>query len=190
MVRPGRVALGGGASISLSKGRSVAYKGRFRELSAWQCSPYRVLSRMEKEGLIEAPKQRRPLQKRLFALFSHQLTDLQRNDAHRSLGVAEFVWLPPGLQALWRQIPAELEGIDGYLSPFKEWLAAEGRAGDYVLIQGDFGATWIMVNHAFQLGLVPVYSTTERQAGETITADGAVQLVHHFRHRRFRRYGA
>lgn len=36
-----------------------------------------------------------------------------------------------------------------------------------------------MVNHAFKLGLVPVYATTERQAEETIAADGAVQLVHH-----------
>jgi hypothetical protein len=86
-------------------------------------------------------------------------------------------------------VPADLEGIDGYLAPIKDWLAQEGKAGDYILIQGDFGATWIMVNHAFKLGLVPVYSTTERQAEQTIAADGAVQLIHHFRHRRFRRYG-
>ncbi len=140
--------------------------------------------------MSETLKQCRSLQKRMFALFNHQPTDLQRNDAHRSLGVAEFVCLPPELQALWRQVPANLEAIDGYLAPIKDWLAAEGRAKDFVLIQGDFGATWIMVNHAFKLGLVPVYSTTERQAEETIAADGTVQLVHTFRHRRFRRYGA
>ena len=87
-------------------------------------------------------------------------------------------------------MPADLEEIDGYLAPLKEWLSTKAGTEDYVLIQGDFGATWIMVKHAFALGLVPVYSTTERQAAETVAADGAVQLVHTFRHRRFRRYGA
>jgi hypothetical protein len=125
----------------------------------------------------------------LFAIFNHTLTEAQVADARSRLGVKRIVSPPEELQALWRQVPADLEGIDGYLAPLKDWLAGEARAGDYVLIQGDFGATWIMVNHAFQLGLVPVYSTTERQAEETITGDGAVRLVHHFQHRRFRRYG-
>ena len=124
-----------------------------------------------------------------IVLFNHQLTSAQETDTRKHLDVERIV-LPPGeLQAMWRQVPADLEGIDGYLAPVKDWLSAEGRPGDFVLIQGDFGATWIMVNHAFKLGLVPVYSTTERQAEETITDDGTVRLVHHFRHRRFRRYG-
>lgn len=144
---------------------------------------------MEKDALSEAPMQRRPLPKSMFVLFNHQLNDLQRNDARRSLGVAEFVCPPPELQALWRQVPADLEAIAEYLSPLMDWMAKAGQVGDYVLIQGDFGATYMMVNFAFELGLVPVYSTTERQAEETVAEDGAVRLVHTFRHRRFRRYG-
>ena len=124
-----------------------------------------------------------------FVIFNHTLTPFQVADALDRLGVGCTVKPPARLQNLWRQVPADLEGIDGYLAPVKDWLAAEGRPGDFVLVQGDFGATWIMVNHAFKLGLVPVYSTTERQAEETITGDGAVRLVHHFQHRRFRRYG-
>jgi hypothetical protein len=127
--------------------------------------------------------------KKLFHIFNHTLTEAQFDDARNRLGVECIVSPPKRLQNLWCQVPADLEGIDGYLAPVKDWLAAEGRPGDFVLVQGDFGATWIMINHAFKLGLVPVYSTTERQAEETITGDGAVRLVHHFRHRRFRRYG-
>jgi len=126
---------------------------------------------------------------KLLLFFNHKLTDLQTSDAHEQLVVERIVSPPDRLQNLWCQVPADLEGIEGYLAPVKDWLAAEGRPGDFVLVQGDFGATWIMVNHAFKLGLVPVYSTSERQAEETITDDGAVKLVHHFRHRRFRRYG-
>lgn len=129
------------------------------------------------------------MEKKLFHIFNHTLTEAQVDDARNWLGVKRIVSPPEELQALWRQVPADPEGIDGYLAPLKDWLAQEARARDFVLIQGDFGATWIMVNHAFALGLVPVYSTTERQAEETVAADGAVQLVHHFRHRRFRRYG-
>ena len=124
-----------------------------------------------------------------FIFFNHTLTKAQVDDARNRLCVERIVSPPERLRNLWRQVPADLEGIDGYLAPVKDWLAAEGRPGDFVLVQGDFGATWIMVNHAFKLGLVPVYSTTERQAEETITGDGAVRLVHHFQHRRFRRYG-
>jgi hypothetical protein len=129
------------------------------------------------------------MEMKLLQIFNHTLTSQQEADARERLGVERIVLPPERLQKLWRQVPADLVGIDGYLAPVKDWLAAEGRPGDFVLVQGDFGATWIMVNHAFKLGLVPVYSTTERQAEETITGDGAVRLVHHFRHRRFRRYG-
>jgi len=128
--------------------------------------------------------------KRIFIIFNHSLTDIQETDARDHLGVERIISPPGELQSLWRQVPADFEGIDGYLAPVKDWLSVQGRPEDFVLIQGDFGATWIMVNHAFKLGLVPVYSTTERLAEETITGDGAVRLVHHFRHRRFRRYGA
>lgn len=128
--------------------------------------------------------------KRIFIIFNHSLTDIQETDARDHLGVERIISPPGELQSLWRQVPADFEGIDGYLAPVKDWLSVQGRPGDFVLVQGDFGATWIMVNHAFKLGLVPVYSTTERLAEETITGDGAVRLVHHFRHRRFRRYGA
>ena len=41
-----------------------------------------------------------------------------------------------------------------------------------------------MIDYALVLGLVPVYSTTEHQAEETVAADGAVNPVHKFRHRR------
>ena len=61
--------------------------------------------------------------------------------------------------------------------------------GDYALIQGDFGACYIMVNFAFEQGLIPIYSTTVREAIEEPKDDGSVKLVHQFNHQIFRRYG-
>jgi hypothetical protein len=125
----------------------------------------------------------------LFLLFNHQFTPEQEADARRSLWVKRTVSLPADLQDLWSNIPPDRPAIRDYLQPIRDWLKQEATPGDYVLIQGDFGACWLMVNFSLELGLIPVYSTTERQAAEEHQPDGSVELVHHFRHRIFRRYG-
>lgn len=127
--------------------------------------------------------------KTLYLLFNHTLTAAQKADAHESLGVDRIEDLPPALKESWRRVPAEVAEIGGYLKPFKKWLTEKARPKDPVLIQGDFGATYIMVAFAFERSLVPVYSTTERFAEEHHLADGTVQVTHHFKHRIFRKYG-
>jgi len=126
---------------------------------------------------------------KLFAIFNHEITDIQKKDARDFLGVDAIEDLPDDLKALWSDIPPELQEIRGYLSPVIEWLEGHAARGDYVLIQGDFGACYIMVNFALNKGLVPVYSTTRRDAVEEHLPDGSIRLGHLIRHRMFRRYG-
>ena len=78
--------------------------------------------------------------------------------------------------------------IKDYLRPIEAWLSAKARAGDYALIQGDFGACYLMVNFALEHILVPVYSTTQREVLEEEQPNGAVKVIHHFQHEIFRRY--
>ena len=125
----------------------------------------------------------------LYLVFNHTLTTLQESSAKTSLGVARVIDLPPFLKDLWSVVPPELPGLLDYLKPLKEWLVERARFSDYILIQGDFGATYQMVNFAFERGLIPLYSTTNRDALEEHGPDGAVKLVHRFRHIRFRKYG-
>jgi len=124
----------------------------------------------------------------LFLIFNHGLTYLQRRDAHASLGVDSIVDLPENLKPLWNQVPADLDDIRGYLAPVRRWLSAQAEKGDFVLIQGDFGASFQMAVLALERGLVPVYSTTTREAEEKHLPDGSATLTHSFRHVRFRRY--
>jgi len=126
---------------------------------------------------------------RLFLLFNHQITPLQEADAQKFLRVERIEEFPKELQQLWRHIPPNLEKIEAYLSPIREWFNAHGEKGDFILIQGDFGACFLMVQFAFEKGLVPIYSTTEREAVEAHGEDGSVTLTHRFQHRIFRRYG-
>jgi len=125
----------------------------------------------------------------LFLIFNHEITPVQESDARSSLGVQRIVDLPSDLKELWRQVPPDLTEISDYLGPVKTWLKSEGVKNDYVLVQGDFGACYILVNLALDIGLVPIYSTTAREATEEYDRDGSVKLVHQFRHKIFRKYG-
>ncbi len=124
----------------------------------------------------------------LFLIFNHTFTDNQRKDAVDSLGVDRFVDMQRDMKTIWRNIPPELLEIEDYLEPIQTWLKANASEDDFALIQGDFGACYIMVNYAFKLGLVPIYSTTRRETEEEVLQDGSVKLTHQFQHQIFRRY--
>ena len=124
---------------------------------------------------------------RMFILFNHSLTEAQRDDAKKNLGVGSFVTPPPELSAAWSQLPPDAPSLALVLAPVFQWLEREAHAGDYLLVQGDFGATFLLAQKAFSLGLTPLYSTTRREATEEKDGD-TVRIVHHFCHVRFRNY--
>ena len=126
---------------------------------------------------------------KFLILFNHTLTDDQRLDAVDLLGVDAFVLPPAEVSSLWRAVPPEISNLHPVLSPVLAWINVEGAEDDYLLVQGDFGATFLVVKYAMMRGLIPVYSTTERRAIEKSDADGTVYTVHEFRHVRFREYG-
>lgn len=123
----------------------------------------------------------------LYLLVSHKLTDQQKREAYEGLGVKEIHYLPDDLKILWSQIPPDIPSITGYIESVKEWLAGRVKEGDYIIIQGDFGATYQMVSWAFSKGLIPIYATTERKVGES--RDGEkISTKRVFEHVRFRFY--
>ena len=141
----------------------------------------------QRDGTIARPMEK-TMSDSLFLIFNHDITPLQESDARDSLGVQRIINISGDLKELWRQIPPDLPKISDYLNPVKDWLAVQAKKNDHVLIQGDFGACFIMVNFAFEIGLIPIYSTTEREAVEELKEDGTVNLSHQFRHRIFRKY--
>ena len=120
-----------------------------------------------------------------FTSFSYA----QEQQSAKELNAQKIVEMPAILKQLWQQVPAESDILKSYLSPFRKWLCENGRKGDLVLIQGDFGATYLMVEVAFRQGLIPVYTTSVRNASEKIQEDGSVKMEHVFSFCRFRKYG-
>lgn len=123
----------------------------------------------------------------MLLLFSHKLEKQQSEDAKKNWGVEYFVALPKPLQTLWSNIDPDLDSLEDVLSPLRAFIQENGREGDLVLIQGDFGASCLMASYVRQCGLVPVYATTKRVAEEYIKEGKRVKKSI-FEHRRFRKY--
>lgn len=122
-------------------------------------------------------------------LFSHDLTQEQIEELERGWGVEVIEPLPPELQKLWSSVPPHLDSLSQYLAPVLEWMEKIGEPGDKAVIQGDFGAVYLAVRRAFELGVTPLYATTRREVREVLQPDGSVKQERVFRHVRFRVYG-
>ncbi|MBN2107096.1 MAG: hypothetical protein JW832_06680 [Deltaproteobacteria bacterium] len=120
--------------------------------------------------------------------FSHNLTEDQIRDARTNLGIEEFIAMPETLAAAWEQVSPEPDVPADTLTFTLAFLQQATSAGDYVLVQGEFGLTWAVVDWCSRNGRLPVYSTTRRDYSYDTAADGTVRNTHTFRHVRFRRY--
>lgn len=123
----------------------------------------------------------------MLLLFSHQLTEEQKNDAKKNWNIDEFIYLPVSLQTLWSNINPDLEELDTTLTPIYDFVAQHTKTNDLVLIQGDFGACFLMVNYVGSEGMIPVYATTKRSVEEYME-DGKSVKKTIFEHVRFREY--
>jgi hypothetical protein len=126
--------------------------------------------------------------KKMFLIFSHQLTDLQKQDACLNLNISEFIYLPDNLQRKWLDISPYEETLSLFLQDLLVWLKINAKKDDYVLVQGDFGAVFLVVDFCFKNELVPVYSTTKRQIVNEETEGENVNISRVFSHVRFRKY--
>ncbi len=124
----------------------------------------------------------------LYLIFNHSLTPEQETDARRSMGAEQILELPKELKPLWSQVPPDLPEIAAHVKPVQNWLLTCAKPGDYLLIQGDFGACFLLVNFAFAHGFVPIYATTGRKVTEEMQPDGSIRVTRQFRHERFRKY--
>lgn len=126
-------------------------------------------------------------EKQMLFVFSHDLTESQKLQAREKLGITKFLPLNPALLEKWSNIPPDLDGLDDYLVDILKWIDDNARGGDYVLVQGDYGATMMVVTHCLKRNLIPVYATTRRVVKEEKQEDKVVSQ-REFEHVDFREY--
>jgi hypothetical protein len=116
----------------------------------------------------------------MFLLFSHKLTDAQVENAQATFGPLEFLYLPEHLQVIWSAVNPEGELPADALDDIVHFVLDESQPDDIVLVQGDFGAVFYLVDACFSAGRIPVYSTTHRRCEEIRNDDGSVSRHTHF----------
>jgi len=133
------------------------------------------------------------MERKMFLVFSHQLTDEQKKDAEKEFGVKEFVELPNELKQIWSQIDPDYDICalrEEVTVPIFNFIERNAEEEDIVLVQGDVGACYELVRYLEDedLDIAVVYATTERDSKEIAQPDGTVKKVSVFKHVRFRRY--
>jgi hypothetical protein len=122
--------------------------------------------------------------KKLFVLMNHDILQSQIDEAKNILGVDEIITLSDDA---WSNIDPNKEKIASDMLSYKQRLHQEANSGDFLLVQGDFGATYNMVCFAYEHKLIPIYATTLRRSTEKLV-DNKIITTREFVHARFRQY--
>ena len=122
--------------------------------------------------------------KKMFVLISHDLTQEQKSQALKVFGVEDIINIADDA---WSNISPSDENILYVLNKYKKELMLEAKAGDILLVQGDFGATYNMINFAKNIGIKTIYATTKRIVQE-LAIDGKLVTRREFKHENFREY--
>ena len=116
--------------------------------------------------------------------MNHTLTLEQEEDAKENLKIEKFVNIA---DAKWSDIDPFEKSVVNVINIYKDRLTQQASAGDVLLVQGDFGATYNMINFAKNIGIKTIYATTKRIAQE-LTIDGKLVTRREFKHEKFREY--
>lgn len=120
---------------------------------------------------------------RVFIFFSHKLLPVQEIELKNNYFCKEILQLPSNLRELWSNIDEN----NDHFQLFKEFLEKNSKRGDYILIQGEWGITYKMVNYSKQIGLTPIYSFAKRRSKEIIQNNEVIKISY-FEHIKFKKY--
>ena len=125
--------------------------------------------------------------KKMILLFSHNLTNLQIEDAKASLQVEEILYLPANLQEIWSNVNPEIDEREN-LEEIKKYVRENLNKNDFVLIQGEWGYSYEMVKWSKNESFVPIYSASRRDYQEEVDNEGNVINTHIFKHVKYKIY--
>lgn len=118
----------------------------------------------------------------IVLLFSHTLTDPQLKELTTDFMCENIIYMPQDIKSIWQNITDSTSS-----DIFEQFLLENLKENDYVLIQGDWGMTYKMINFAKAHKFIPIFSRTTRNVKEY--TDGAKVLkTSIFEHIGFRKY--
>lgn len=122
-----------------------------------------------------------------LCLLNHTLTEQQLLELREKMVVQKILYPYEDLQAKWALIPTDEVLPIAYYSEFIHWIDESSHEGDYIILQGEFGSTFYLVEYVFNRGLIPLHSVTQRVA-EEFRQNEVITRTYRFKHVCFRRY--
>ena len=124
---------------------------------------------------------------KVFVLINHTLTNRQIAELHNTYGLdVQIIFPSQSIKDYWAQVPPTSFLNQKSINEIIDWLK-QAEKNDILLVQGDFGATFIIVDYALKNGLIPIQSVTKRV--ETEEYEGEKVYKHYvFEHECFRQY--
>ena len=128
--------------------------------------------------------------KKFIVLMSHDMSDKQKNDAYENLKVTKIIEAPTNIKKIWGNIDPISDLNTVKLDEIVSWIKENSNKQDYVLVQGEFGATFYIVDYCFKNNLIPVYATSIRRVEETRQGEKVItnRVFVHEGYRRYIRY--
>lgn len=118
-----------------------------------------------------------------YILFSHTLLQEQERELKNKFFCKKINYLPKNLQILWSNIPED----NDFSNLFFDFLEENAKTGDYILIQGEWGITYKIVNFCFKKNYIPIYSFSKRISKEIIEQNTVIKTSY-FKHIKFKKY--
>lgn len=122
---------------------------------------------------------------KFYPIINHELTDRQVEEIRRA--GYEIVVIPQEIKELWRQVDIP---VSKHITPIIEYIKENVDSNDAVLVQGHFGATYLVVNEVKRLGAKAIYAHSVRDnKRETSLSQEKREKLSVFEHIGFVEYG-
>lgn len=124
---------------------------------------------------------------KMVVLMNHEMSEEQTGVAVNELKVDCFITMPPFIAAIWGNVDPEADFDKLEVEKVVKWLGETTVRRDYVLVQGDYGLTFAVVDWCLVNGRKAVYATTRRVAKESCN-EGVTIVQREFRFVKYRKY--
>ena len=123
---------------------------------------------------------------KVYCLLNHELTEKQIAELKMEFNCEEIVYPTEDVKNIWSQISTSKILDKEIISKITTWLQT-AKKDDVLIVQGEFGSTFMIVDYALKNGLIPVHAVTKRIAKETREGE-IVHRAYVFEHVCFRKY--
>lgn len=124
--------------------------------------------------------------KKVLALISHQILPEQEKELKNRFEIVEIKFLPENLQQIWSNVLYD----DKYYTNLNEmidYMLSILNEEDYVIVQGNWGYVYKLVEEAKKNKIIPLYAFSVRDSSEDII-NGEVVKITKFKHQCFVEY--